>query len=144
MSATAAITSIPRAGVDLTEASYYSAQSQANYFQNPGFEWPQFAQAIGVASVPSTSSFTALNKIGAGAEPANFWTGANLCTVRVGTCSDNTNNYCWNNTATTVAGGGCTSGGTCNAGTLFSIAAYNSTGGTQTFSCSGNCPALVA
>ena len=95
VSSTEAISNIPRAGVDVNVANYYSSQTQANYFSNPGFEWPQFAQAIGVASVSGSpiNSFTAINKLGAGAEPANFWTGTNICSVRVGTCSDGTNNY---------------------------------------------------
>jgi hypothetical protein len=138
----AAIINIPRAGVDINSANFYSSQTQANYFANPGFEWPQFAQVIPVATATS-GSFTSVTTL-YGPEPANFWNGTDNCSVRVGTCSDGSNNYCWNNTATTVALGGCTSGGTCNAGTVFGISAYSSADHHQTFTCSGRCPALAA
>lgn len=141
VSATAAITNITRAGVNIGAANYWSSQTQANYFQNPGFEWPQFAQVMPVATATSRS-FTSFHKL-PGDEPTNFWNGTNSCSVRVGTCSDGSNNYCWNNTATTVALGGCTKGGTCNAGRVFSISGYNSADRKQTFTCSGTCPALV-
>lgn len=142
VSASAAITNIPRAGVNIGTSSYWSSQSQANFFANPGFEWPQFAQVIPVATATSKSFVSATNVDGK--EPPNFWNGTNNCSVRVGTCSDGTNNYCWSNTATTVALGGCTNHGSCNAGTVFSISGYDSAGGKQTFTCSGDCPTLVA
>jgi hypothetical protein len=147
VSGTAAITNIPRAGVNIGASNYWSSQSQADFFGNPGFELPQFAQVISVASATSIS-FTAFNRVNS-PEPSNFWNGTNNCSVRVGTCSDGSNNYCWNNTAATVAQGGCTNGGTCNAGTTFSISSYSATGNDssgreQTFTCSGRCPTLVA
>jgi hypothetical protein len=142
VSGAAAITNIPRAGVNIGVSSYWSSQSQANYFANPGFERPQFAQVIPVASATSTSFTSATNVYSP--EPTDFWNGTNNCSVRVGTCSDGSNNYCWNNTANTVALGGCTNGGTCNAGTMFSISGYNSANRKQTFTCSGSCPRLVA
>src|SRR5277367_4472204 len=146
VSDTAAITNIPRAGVDIGASNYWSSQSQADFFGNPGFELPQFAQVITVATATSRS-FTAFNRVNS-PEPINFWNGTNNCSVRVGTCSDGSNNYCWNNTAATVAQGGCENGGTCNAGTVFSISGYSATGGDssgreQTFTCSGHCPTLV-
>ena len=147
VSDTAAIANIPRAGVNIGASNYWSSQSQANFFSNPGFELPQFAQVISVASATSRS-FIAFNRVNS-PEPSNFWNGTNNCSVRVGTCSDGSNNYCWNNTATTVAQGGCTNGGTCNAGTTFGISSYSATGTDssgreQTFTCSGRCPTLVA
>src|SRR5271170_6066135 len=147
VSGTAAITNIPRAGVNIAASNYWSSQSQADFFGNPGFELPQFAQVISVASATSRS-FTAFNRVNS-PESSNFWNGTNNCSVRVGTCSDGSNNYCWNNTATTVAQGGCTDGGTCNAGTTFGISSYSATGTDssgreQTFTCSGRCPTLVA
>lgn len=147
VSGTSAITNIPRAGVNIGASSYWSSQSQANFFANPGFEWPQFAQVISVATATSRS-FTATNKVN-WPEPTNFWNGTNNCSVRVGTCSDGSNNYCWNNTATTVAQGGCKNGGTCNAGVVFGISGYSATGSDssgreQTFTCSGRCPTLAA
>ena len=146
VSGTAAITNIPRAGVNIGASNYWSSQSQADFFANPGFELPQFAQVISVATATSRS-FTAFNRVNS-PEPSNFWNGTNNCSVRVGTCSDGSNNYCWNNTATTVAQGGCTNGGTCNAGTTFGISSYSaagsdSSGREQTFTCSGRCPTLV-
>jgi hypothetical protein len=146
VSSTAAIVNIPRAGVNINSSFYWSSQSQADYFANPGFEWPQFAQVIPVGTATS-NSFTSVHTV-YWEEPANFWNGTNNCSVRVGTCSDGSNNYCWNNTATTVALGGCTNGGTCNAGTVFGISGYNAVGSNhslnQTFTCSGRCPTLVA
>ena len=147
VSGTAAIANIPRAGVNIGASNYWSSQSQANFFANPGFELPQFAQVISVATA-TNRSFTAVNRVNS-PEPTNFWNGTNNCSVRVGTCSDGSNNYCWNNTATTVAQGGCTNGGTCNAGTVFGISGYSATGSDssgreQTFTCSGRCPTLVA
>ena len=47
-------------------------------------------------------------------DPTNTFTGTNICTVRVGVCSDGTNNYCSTNTGPT----GCSSGGTSGAQTL--------------------------
>jgi hypothetical protein len=146
VSSAAAIHNITRAGVNINSAAYWSAQSQANYFANPGFEWPQFAQVIPVASA-TDNSFTSVHTV-YWEEPANFWNGTNNCSVRVGTCSDGSNNFCWNNNATTVEQGGCTKGGTCNAGTVFSISGYKSVGNNhelkQNFTCSGRCPTLVA
>src|SRR5271165_28310 len=143
----AAITSILRAGVNIGASGYSSAQTQANFFADPGFELPQFAQVIPVATATSRS-FTSVNKVSS-PEPTNFWNGTNNCSVRVGTCSDGSNNYCWNNTATAVEQGGCKNGGTCNAGTVISISGYTATGSDssgreQTFTCSGRCPTLVA
>src|ERR1700730_3593005 len=109
VSGAAAITNIPRAGVNIGASSYWSSQAQANYFSNPGFERPQFAQVIPVATATSTSFTSATNVYSP--EPTDFWNGTNNCSVRVGTCTDGLNNYCWNNTATTVALGGCTNGG---------------------------------
>jgi hypothetical protein len=145
VSSTAAIIDIPRAGVDINSASYFSSQSQANYFSNPGFEWPQFAQVIPIATA-TNKSFTSVHTV-YWKEPSNFWNGANNCSIRVGTCSDGSNNYCWSNTATTTELGGCARGGTCNAGTVFGISGYDSAGHNnnfkQIFTCSGDCPKLV-
>ena len=55
VSGTAAITNIPRAGVNIGASNYWSSQSQADFFGNPGFELPQFAQVISVATATSRS-----------------------------------------------------------------------------------------
>jgi hypothetical protein len=131
VSGTTSVASVPRAGVNLTPEAYWSPAVQQNIFANPGFELPQYAQAIGVQTANSTS-FTGANTVSG--EMNGSWNGA-TCSVRVGMCSDGTNNYCWNNT-TSASTGGCQSGGTCDAGTKFTLSNYTVSNGVQTFTCS--------
>jgi hypothetical protein len=138
VSSTASVTNVPRAGANLSNEVYYTAAISANLFQNPGFEFPQFGIAIPVSSASSTSF---KNRITPTGDPAGFWDNA-ACTVRVGTCSDGSNNFCWSNT-NSPSTGGCTSG-TCNAGTTFKLSNFSSSSGTDTFTCSGSCPTLHA
>jgi hypothetical protein len=138
VSGTASVTNVPRAGANLSNEAYYTAAISANLFQNPGFEFPQFGIAIPVSSASSTSFTNSFTPTG---DPAGFWDNA-ACTVRVGECSDGSNNFCWSNT-NSPSTGGCTSG-TCNAGTTFTLSNFSSSSGTDTFTCSGSCPTLHA
>jgi hypothetical protein len=137
VSSTAAVMNVPRAGVNLSNESYYTSAIAANLFQNPGFEFPQFGIAIPVSSASSTKFTTSINPT---RDPAGFWDNA-VCSVRVGVCSDGSNNFCWSN-GTSASDGGCSNGGICNAGTNFSLSDFSSASGTDTYTCSGSCPAL--
>ena len=135
----------PRAGVNLPADQYSSTYIQNNILGDPGWEVPQMGEVVNVAN-PTATTFQS-NDFGytVWTDPTNTFTGTNICTVRVGVCSDGTNNYCSTNTGPT----GCSSGGTCNAGSTISVSGW--TGGSHmTFTCSANtsgnanaCPALV-
>jgi hypothetical protein len=150
ISSTASAMNVARAGANITPMTYFNAFSQANLMPNPGFELRSMGEVLLVSSAnsrsfSSTSGYTNIS--------SGYFVGTNICSVRVGTCSDSSNNTCWNTTSgATVAQGGCTGGGQlCNAGTLISTSAYTG-GSTQTFTCSGNnsgtnssgCPTLAA
>jgi len=154
VSTTASVMNVPRVGVNLTPEAYYFPAINSNMFSNPGFEMPAYGQDLAVTGVNGAAQF--YGNISSSDSSAD-WTGA-TCSVRVGTCSDGSNNYCWNTTpGATVAQGGCTGGGQlCNAGTTFTISAYTGSSGAgsvscaghsvskgQAFTCSGNCPTLV-
>src|SRR5215469_16231402 len=154
VSTTASVTNMPREGVVLTPEAYYFPAENANFLANPGFEVGALGQDLAVTGVNGT---TGIYGNQSSSDSSSIWTGAS-CSVRVGTCSDNSNNYCWNTTnGASVAQGGCTGGGQlCNAGTTFTISAYNGSSGAgsvacaghtvsknQLFTCSGGCPKLV-
>jgi hypothetical protein len=141
ISSTAAITNVPRAGVGVGAEEYYSSAIASNIFVDPGLEQPVYGQVVTVKSA-NGSTITSVQNTG---DATNAWAGAS-CTVRVGTCSDSSNNFCWNTTSgATVAEGGCTGGGQdCNAGTVFTISASTISSGTDVFTCSGACPTLAA
>jgi hypothetical protein len=146
VSSTATVTNVPRAGMNLSNEFYWTSAIAANLFSDPGFEFPQFSIVIPVSSTSGSTQF--LDNISSTNDPSGFWNNAS-CSVRVGVCSDGSNNYCWNPTQNTggapgVANGGCTSSSaTCSAGSTFTISNFSSTGSTDTFTCSGNCPALA-
>jgi hypothetical protein len=138
VSSTASVMNVPRAGANMSNEAYYQSAISANLFQNPGFEFPQFGIAIPVSTATSTSFTNSITPTG---DSAGFWDKA-ACTVRVGVCSDGSNNFCWSNT-NSPSTGGCTSG-TCNAGATFTLSNFSSSSGTDTFTCSGSCPTLHA
>jgi hypothetical protein len=140
ISGTPAITSVPRAGVGITPETYYDSAVGSNILQNPGFELPVYGQVVTVAGATS-STIKSVSNTG---DSANAWAGA-TCNIRVGTCADGSNNYCWNtNSGATVAQGGCNSGSGCNVGTSFNISASSTSSGADVLTCSGTCPTLAA
>jgi hypothetical protein len=155
VSSTASVTNINRAGANISGESYFSSQIAQNLFADPGFEFPVFGIAIPVTSTRGTTEF--LDNYHPTGDPTGFWSQTgNTCTVRVGTCSDGSNKYCWANTTTSgcsgvSCNGGCASG-TCDAGTTFTLSAFSSSSGTDAFTCTpgsasngaANCPALAA
>lgn len=144
VSSTASISSVSRAGINVDSSSYYDSQIKSNLLLDPGFEEPAFGYTMVVASGTSTT-FTS-EPDGGDTDAPNAWAGA-TCTIRVGVCSDGSNNYCWNPTAgATAAQGGCNSG-SCNAGTVFTLSGSSTSAGKATMTCSGGAcptPAFVA
>jgi len=152
ISTTASVIDVPRSGVNISPETYYAEQVAANIFQNPGFEYEQYGQAIGVTGLQGSTAFYGNNTT---SDPSNSWNDA-TCSVRVGTCSDGSNDYCWNNSGSPTTGG--CAAGTCNAGTTFTVASYSGSGpggsfncgGSQsytqgqTITCTGGCPTLAA
>jgi hypothetical protein len=135
----ASITNLPRAGLDLSPEAFYRPAINANIIANPGMELPQFGQTIYVARRTS-STFTSDKNTG---DRANSWVGTNNCSVRVGACSNGTNNFCWNSSGS-ASKGGCDGGGTCSAGTVFSILASSTASGHDVLTCTGAmCPTLA-
>ena len=141
VSGSVSVANAPRAGIDVSGEVYWGTAIASNIFANPGFEQPVFGQNITVKS-GTASVITSEQDSGDG---SNAWAGA-TCTVRVGTCSDGSNNFCYSPTSgASVANGGCAGGvADCNAGTTFTLSGSTSGPNGDTFSCSGACPTLAA